>query len=111
MRIEDKLILGLDYFNFNRRAGHTMSLIKGLQNCEDALLVVDNYASAKSIQSAYGDDIKVICLEDSIHYWQGKSCPVVYDNSTLVILFKEALHKLHIQEKIINNIKELINEY
>jgi len=79
MRERDKL---LEYFENNRRVGHTKSMLAGAEK-SDCLVIVSNRGTTLGLPAE-----KVVALEDLVETLDKNNKPILIDNEALKILMK-----------------------
>ncbi len=83
------------YYEFNRGVGHTRTLIEGLKNSPDALILIVNPRMREVIgqKSPQTKTATVKSIENGT--LRGRTDPLVIDNSALHAILDEALEEIY----------------
>lgn len=102
MKLKDKFQMLYAYYDINRRVGHTRLMKEGTKHYEnDFILIVPNLGMGKVLLQNDNDRPNVKCLTiNSLNNLVGSNKPIIFDNSTLHELFKEAYETLNKFEEV-----------
>ncbi len=95
---KEKLQFLLDYYNKNRRVGHTELLWSGANAAHCLILTLDDKVY-QSITKNRGPFTQGVTL-NSLDLMEGRNLPVAWDNSGVVALLTESLREIDRLEKL-----------
>ena len=86
MKIKEKLQAICQYFQTNRRVGHTQTMLRGAENVLDCIIIAADRNHAMDLWRK-NSKLKIICLSEyGSDFLRGHKSPLVFDNRALHVL-------------------------
>ena len=87
------------HYDVTRQSGHTTALMEGANNVPNPMIVaVDNNHMRFLKDLCKNKSGSVVALEDCDSYLRGRKSPILFDNYTLYVIFREVskeIDRLH----------------
>jgi hypothetical protein len=99
MKIKEKLKRIVCYYNMTRQCGHTSLMFNGVYATPEALVLVPNITTGKALKSKTKKIQVDYANVNSDAFLRGCRKPIAFDNSTLQVLFNDAIKEIDRLEK------------
>lgn len=102
MKIKQTLQYIINYIDFNRRVGHTTTMIRGVQNVDEALVIAADSQHASHLQNKLPRaEVVALTAPGSL---LGKTKPLAIDNHALWLICRNSLAEIERLEALISRL-------